>query len=85
MNFITSFFCERERTENIDEPVVISRLPNYVKDFQAFATEIKRKLGILFIFKENEVDFLQGLVESILTLDFMMDILVIYLSIISPL
>jgi hypothetical protein len=75
-NFLTSFFCERGRTESTDEPMIISRLPNYVNDFQAFTNGIKRKLGILFVFKENETELLQGFVESILTLEFMMDMLV---------
>ena len=57
----------------------MSRLPNYVNDFQSFTNGIKRKLGILFLFKENETAFLQGLVESILKLEFMIDILVIYI------
>lgn len=56
--------------------MIISRLPNYVNDFQAFTNGIKRKLGILFVFKENETELLQGFVESILTLEFMMDMLV---------
>lgn len=56
--------------------MIISRLPNYVNDFQRFTYGIKKKLGILFVFKENETDFLKGLVERILTLDFMMEILV---------
>ena len=77
INFITSIFCDRGRNEIADEPMTISRLPNYVNDFQAYANVMKRKLGILFVFSENEMEFLTGFVEKVLSLEFMMEILVI--------
>jgi len=76
INFITSIFCDRGRGENIEEQSIINKLPNYVNDFQAYANGMKRKLGILFVYNENEEEFLRGFIERILTLDFLTEILV---------
>ncbi len=76
INFITSIFCDRGRGDSIEEPFILSRIPNYVNDFQAYSNGMKRKLGILFVYNENELNFLRGFVERILSLDFIMEILV---------
>jgi hypothetical protein len=76
INFITSIFCDKGRSENSEEPAIFSRLPNYVNDFQAYANGMKGKLGILFVHNENENDFLREFVEKILSLDFLMEIIV---------
>lgn len=76
INFITSIFCDRGRGDGSEEPFILNRVPNYVNDFQAYVNGMKRKLGILFVYNENELEFLRGFVERILSLDFLMEILV---------
>ena len=76
INFITSIFCDRGRGDSADEPFILSRIPNYVNDFQAYENGMKRKLGLLFVYNENELDFLKEFVERILSFDFIMEILV---------
>jgi len=39
---------------------------------------MKKKLGILFVYNENEEELLKGLIERVLSLDFLIDILVNY-------
>lgn len=76
IDFIQSLFCERSRGDNSEEPFFINTLPGYVNDFQAYANGMKRKLGLLFVYKENEIEFLRRFVERILSLDFLTEILV---------
>ena len=82
INYITSIFCDRGRGENSEEPFILSRIPNYVDDFQAYSNGMKRKLGILFVYNDNELEFLRGFVERVLSLDFLMEILVRLIKII---
>ncbi len=78
INFITSIFCDRGRGENPEENSIINTLPNFVNNFQAYANGMKKKLGILFVYNENEEELLKGLIERVLSLDFLIDILVNY-------
>lgn len=79
INFITSIFCDKGRSDNSEEISIFGRLPNYVNDFQAYSNGMKRKLGILFVHNENEIEYLRGFVERILNLDLLVEIIVIFL------
>jgi len=76
INFITSIFCDRGRGEVVDEPFIISKLPNYANDFNNYTNGMKRKLGILILYNENEMGYLRDFIEKILSLEFITEILV---------
>ncbi len=76
MNFISGLFCDKGRSENVEDQNFLYKLPNYVNDFQSYITRNKTKLGILFLYDEKDTEFLKNFIDHINSLDYIIEILV---------
>jgi hypothetical protein len=77
MRWVSSFFCNRENiVEHGEEITMFSGLPQTVSNFQAFTNGIRGKLGLLILYTERDSGYLEALVQTLRSQEYVIEILV---------
>jgi hypothetical protein len=78
MRYLASFFCNRETGEEQgqNEGIILPGLPETIKNIQSFTNGIRNKLGLLILYKENNIDYLEDFFTKIKSQEYIVEIIV---------